>query len=178
MKAVFGFVLGVLSTALLAMDPPYPTSTMDGYYLRGLEDPYKITFEPGTLESCRDNPQPTYTFYTCDVKGAELIVDTGTKKQKFIFVSLNAQETAGSASFPANMSYYFSGKFGTTLPDGSTFESDASLSFTRKLTEPDKLTGQVNVYTLGINAGLMMKWPGAAAPSPSPAPMPVQLRAR
>jgi hypothetical protein len=171
MKAILGVL--ILSTGVFAMDPPYPTSQVEGFFMRGLDEPYKLTFDPGTLENCKDNPQPHYTFYNCEVKGAEVNVDNGTKKHKFIFTSMNAQEMAGTGGFPATMSYYFNGKFGTTLPDGTTYETDASFSFNRKLSDPDKLPGNLNVYALGVNAGIMMKWPGGAtAPSPSPAPSP------
>jgi hypothetical protein len=170
MKITLSLIMCVLSTALFAMDPPYPSSPVEGFFLRGLDDAYKLTFEPGTLENCRDNPQPYYTFYNCELKGAELNVDAGTKKHKFVFASLNAQEIAGSVSSPATMSYYFNGKYGITLPDGSIYETDASFSFSRKLSDPDKLQGQLNVYSLGVNAGILMKWPGGTSPLPPPTP--------
>lgn len=160
MKRVFaGLVLALYAPAVLAMDPPYPGDKMEGFFLHDFDTSYKISFVPGTLDKCVENAQPSYTFWNCGVAGAEVHIDTGKSVQKFVFTGLNATEMAGSPTYPAALQFYLNGKYGRTLPDGSTFETDASFNFVRKMSDPDRVEGRITVYSLGIDGGVVMKWP-------------------
>jgi len=114
---------------------------------------------PGTLTGCIDNPSGGYTFYTCALKGTEMYIEVGGVKRVIAFNKLSATENAGSPTYPATLNYYFAGKYSATLPDGKPFETQVSVSLTRTAADPDKLEGSLNMYSIGVNGGIIARLP-------------------
>lgn len=163
-----------LAGSALAATPPfeYPTTTMNSAYSEGIAGMYAAKFVPGTLENCKTNspspspapgPSPSVTTHSCDIKGGQLEIDVAGTQKLVVIQSVMVIEYQPSSGAP-NVSYHLQGVHGTSLPDGSPFESPASLSLNRHPQLATKMTGNLYAYNLGINGAIVMDW------TPPPAP--------
>jgi len=143
----------------MAADPVYPKSTVTGYVVRDFDEFNNLTFKPGTLSDCKSSGSGGFTSYSCTITGAELIVEIKGTDRVFPITGMSAYEMAGTATSPEYSNYYFSGVYGMILPDGTPYDTTVSISFNRSGTNPDRLSGNFEVYSLGIQGGIVANWP-------------------
>lgn len=168
MKRLCAFVKGVLLSSsvclpLLSADPPYPVDVLEGRYFESLSSNHKAVFVPGRLDRCvaTAGGYPSTT-WICDVVGGELTIHSRTGAQR---VSLSSIQV-GDVSDPTEpkMDYDFAGTFRRVMPDGNTYEVEASLRLHRSMHRPDNWNGDLNIGRHAIHGGIILHWAGSPDP--------------
>lgn len=170
-------IICLLARAAQAAPFDYPTAVMNAAYLEGINGAYGAKFVPGSLENCKTNspspgpgpspspgPVPGFTTHSCDIKGGQLEIDVAGTQKLVVLQNIMVMEYTGTSGV-VSVSYNLQGIHGTSLPDGSPYESGASISLSRHPQHATKMQGSLNVYSMGINGSMLMDWP---APPPTP----------
>lgn len=155
MKRVVAVLVLSFAGSLMAVEPPYFTDVINGYYLPDLIARDKAELTPGTLANCKQtSSSPTYNAFECQIQGCGFaITNAAGKTIAFPFDKLYVTEYQYDPNEPSVLMYQFSGNSLEVMPDGSQWDSPASLYFERHGIQPDRLRGRFQLMGFGQIGG-------------------------
>lgn len=148
-------VLFHVAGLLFAADPPYFTDAVEGWALPDQVTREKAAFTPGKLANCKlRSSSASYTSWDCQVQSANFQRGLNGKTLSYPLSEVSIMEYQYDPNKPSAISYYFSGPYSETLPDGSSLNTEGSLILERAGANPTKLRGRFNLKVLGTNGEL------------------------